>query len=691
MATSKAKAESKKRKIDAFLTPRAHTNKMEKDDDENIDEHKQNNNEDDTDSFESDDTTCEYMGRRKVTNDDIVEILTHQYRRLHQPELLDQNETKRMIQKWNEEIGPSVHKSNVNQQQNSTTSKPDSTSTGRVLASESKVGTKATTAEIVHGAGPAPDSTLTMKGLAGGIMGKNNDTETPKIWCDGDKVTPATYQWSVIDHMKDILSSDTNTSQAANKNPGKGICKVDGYELPFAIFPKDEKWFKSRGENTQTWDTILNKLWENKCNIIMICPCKMGEGEICGFPLRCSRKYWSAIFLTKDREEPKDGKPFKRVTPKQTTLMKIDDLWLGNHMEWDTIKGNRITRDDRRNFARNLRKHLLQEWDTHKDLAMKLTILEPEQRRALKDWENNKRNYFLQQCEVFKTIKLPTDRQTGAIQRENTPNEKLPWVIWFENSIVRYCRGQLDASEMSNFVPCINIYRRLENENREECAICSANTVPHSGGEITLVTGKQMCGGCGQPVCVECVYSGYFSSGWNEIMDMNRCPKCRMNNMFDRKTLPPLNRDVATELLKKNMERALKSIQISYKETTKLSKDWQECNKKMELEISTGELTDETQDEMVKINEDIRTNINEMRKKIKHTQRCYKDELKYILTKNSTDTTNTAALTECMDHDKEIGTLARRVKRRFKGDFIKRLEEGKYFFEDDTDDEGEEC
>ena len=161
--------------------------------------------------------------------------------------------------------------------------------------------------------------------------------------------------------------------------------------------------------------------------------------------------------------------------------------------------------------------------------------------------------------------------------------------------------------------------------------------------------------------------------------------------MFDRETLPPLNRGVAIELLKKNMKRALNSIQISYKETTKLSKDWQECNKEMEIEISKGELTDETQNEMVKINEDIRSNIDEMRKKIKHTQRCYKEELKYILTKKSTDKNNTAALTECIEHDKEIGTLARRVKRRFKGDFIKRLEEGKYFFEDDTDDEGEEC
>ncbi len=398
------------------------------------------------------------------------------------------------------------------------------------------------------------DNMIKLSMTEGGQSDLSTQGESPEV-------TPAPFKQTLQDHMKDILNLDVLKHEQGIKQ--REVVSLSAFlkdddVTHYSILRVHEKKIQKCDLDTKD---LLKIMWKKELDMYFSCPCSGPGHGGCTYRFRCSPKIWGAMFMTDNRKQCAIE-----------CLPTSSELWQGPWLDWNVLKLKGVQRDTKRNLARHVKWHILQEWDTHYAMSKTLSILNAERARATKAVGEGASEYFKKQCAKFVTVEhnitdswddidtLTTTRneRPRRTRTRTMPTTGLPWKVWFLHALTAYRQGLLDSEGKGLFEKCMEFCD--VNVPADKCDLCGKQTVPRTSRETTKANERQLCGGraCNKAICVECMVGMDFSAGChaNKVgLTTNawECPYCKKKDQFQTLCLPPIDGRDNLRMLSTNM------------------------------------------------------------------------------------------------------------------------------------------
>ena len=244
----------------------------------------------------------------------------------------------------------------------------------------------------------------------------------------------------------------------------------------------------------------------------------------------------------------------------------------GEYMNWENLKRDGLQRGNKRSVLKCLKKHILIEWETHKQFVPSITILKPELHRAFNQYHNSKTRYFVRQCMQFRQLQWAmlksntNDSDYGLIDIENTPQDLLPCLGWLDNSMKEQKNGMLTRGGGEALKALLEQFCLKNLQQSINCGFCNKettlqselnNAVPNYSREIcTRCNNQILCRGCireRQPL---------YNSEHKSI----QCPNCGSDDGFIDESLSPLEGVDDVHILQKQLRQYYDLLQTWYKD-----------------------------------------------------------------------------------------------------------------------------
>ena len=407
-----------------------------------------------------------------------------------------------------------------------------------------------------------------------------------------ESITVDRYNVSFFDHVKLILQRDMakDTDNAFDRSKAllrEDFFLVGGTELPFRLLSKDAKVLVNdgifgEGKNNTCHDFFM-KMWDKQIDIYLKCPCTLSDGSKCKYPIRCPPIFWAGMFLTPDR-----GQCTHHVLPTNT------EIWEGEYMDWENLKRDGLQRGNKRSLMKCLKRHFLNEWETHHKCTTSITILKPEINRAFKQYHDSRTQHYDAQCQQFQQLRWPLLSQHrnnsyyGIIDVDNCPQRLKQWITWLDETMIEYKSGQLSRGGENALKILLNRFSINIPNQSIICYSCRKETTLQSELNVAVPHySREICTKCNNTIfCRGCIRERQPLHDEEVMCSVVRCPTCNaIDGFIDDKLLPVEGID-DIYLLQKQIQHHYNHLQTLYQDTLMQYKKLQqsELNWKIENE-----------------------------------------------------------------------------------------------------------
>ena len=238
---------------------------------------------------------------------------------------------------------------------------------------------------------------------------------------------------------------------------------------------------------------------------------------------------------------------------------------------------------------------------------MGVQILSSPIEKARAEHNECKSHYFIEQCDVFSKLDLPTLEEPGkglhggTLDADNVSVADRDWLDWINDGVLTFRQQALDGKGETAFRAVLDIYHIKFGEDDVQCRRCLSDTVISPAGCKSIAAKSRIfCDRCKfHPLCRGCIQELEDREDWAiEVKDglsLNsmKCPSCRKEDGFVDAKLPPIRGNESLYILGKVMKDTENELCEEFlllsrilESVRKLEKNWR--NEKVKLAKGWG-------------------------------------------------------------------------------------------------------